>query len=95
MWCPQELRRHSRFFRASPAARVPRLWGLGWKVHAAAQGTQLVREVLCIGTNFGHADKSNDLDAINLLRVNEKIRIEDRERILSGNPACLVRAELG
>jgi predicted TIM-barrel fold metal-dependent hydrolase len=41
---------------------------------------------LLIGTDFGHADTSSDLNAVNTLRTNEKIASEDRVRILSDNP---------
>jgi predicted TIM-barrel fold metal-dependent hydrolase len=46
-------------------------------------------ESLVIGTDFGHADMSSDLDALTKLRFNSGVSLEDRQRILRLNPAAL------
>jgi predicted TIM-barrel fold metal-dependent hydrolase len=46
-------------------------------------------ESLVIGTDFGHADMSSDLDALTKLRFNENVSLEDRQRILHSNAVAL------
>jgi hypothetical protein len=46
-------------------------------------------ESLVIGTDFGHADMSSDLDALTRLRSNERVSLHHRERILHTNAAVL------
>jgi predicted TIM-barrel fold metal-dependent hydrolase len=46
-------------------------------------------ESLVIGTDFGHADMSSDLDAVTKLRFNESISLQARERILHANAIAL------
>lgn len=48
-------------------------------------------DCLVIGTDFGHADMSSDLDALTRLRFNENVTLQDRERILQRNPQALYR----
>jgi predicted TIM-barrel fold metal-dependent hydrolase len=44
---------------------------------------------LVIGTDFGHADMSSDLNALTRFRFNEGLSLEDRERILHTNASAL------
>jgi predicted TIM-barrel fold metal-dependent hydrolase len=46
-------------------------------------------ESLVIGTDFGHADMSSDLNALTKLRFNEDVSLEARERILNSNAMAL------